>query len=202
MIERVPSVSKPKSSGSLEPPGAHDVGPLLRAVREERGLSVSELSRMCGLTRSFLSQVENGQVSPSFASMQKVVTALGMTLGDLFSQPRESDPVVRKNDRPKIHYPGLELEDELLVPDMKGKLQVMYSRVEPHGGSGEEPYVHNADEECVLVLKGALVINVNGTEHMLQEGDTITFCSRIPHSWSNPLAIQTECIWIITPPGF
>ncbi|HZU13828.1 MAG TPA: cupin domain-containing protein [Chloroflexota bacterium] len=200
MIERVPRVDGPRRR--LQETQSHDVGPLLRGVREGRGLSLSQLSRMCGLTRSFLSQVESNQASPSVASLQKIVSALDMTLGDLFQPPSEPNPVVRKAERRRIHYPGLELEDELLVPGMRGKLQVMHSRVEPHGSSGDEPYVHDADEECVIVLTGALEMDVDGIEYCLDEGDTITFCSRLPHSWRNPLDRTTECIWVITPPGF
>lgn len=201
MIERVPPVDRSRRPARSET-DSHDIGPLLRAVREERKLSVSRLSRLCGLTRSFLSEVENGQASPSVASLQKIVSALGMTLGDLFQPMAEPTLVVRREERRTIHYPGLALEDELLVPSMRGKLQVMYSYVEPHGGSGAEPYIHNADEECVIVLKGALEINVDGLDHYLREGDTITFCCRLAHSWRNPLDQTTECIWIITPPGF
>lgn len=201
MIERVPPVDRTRRTPNSDA-DSHEVSQLLRAVREERGLSLSQLSRMCGLTRSFLSQVENNQASPSVASLQKIVSALDMTLGDLFHPSSEPNPVVRREERRRIHYPSLDLDDELLVPSMRGKLQVMYSRIEPHGGSGDEPYVHDADEECVIILKGALEMNVDGIEYYLREGDTVTFSSRLAHSWRNPLDETTECIWIITPPGF
>ena len=179
-----------------------DVSALLRSARGERGLSVSKLARASGLSRSFLVQVEAGQVSPSVASLQKLVSAMGMTLGDLFVQVRPSGLVVRREQRPSLRYRGLDLEDQLLVPSMRGKLQVMWSIIEPGGGSGEEPYVHEADEECVLVIHGLLDITVNGHQYRLRRGDAITFSSRLPHQWRNPSARSTQCVWVITPPGF
>ena len=103
----------------------YDVGHRLQKVRSQKGISLSELSRLSGLTRSFLSQVEKGKVSPSVASLGRIASSLGITLGALFASPLDHDPVVRRENRPRLRYHGIGIEDELLSPTLTGKLEVL-----------------------------------------------------------------------------
>jgi len=84
---------------------------------------------------------------------------------------------------------------------LEGKFEVIYSQVEPGGGSGEL-YTHDSDEECLVVLKGRMEVNVGGQIYVLEEGDAITFSSRIPHGWRNVGSETAELIWVIAPPTF
>lgn len=179
-----------------------DFGRRLQEIRLERGLSSSDLARLSGLTRSFLSRVENGQASPSLASMQKIAIALGMTLGALVTTRQDHSPVVRRDQRPRLRYPGLKTEDELLSPTQSGSLEVLVCTIDPGGTSGDEAYSHRGDEECVVVMTGALRIWVDAVEYTLEEGDAITFACQLPHRWENAHSGQTKCFWVITPPGF
>lgn len=184
------------------PDGEFDIGHRLRQVRTGREMTLSELARRSGLTRSFLTQVENGRVSPSVASVQKIASALGISLGALFTRPSDHNPVVRRHERPRLRYPVAGINDELLTPSMTGKLQVLYATIEGQGESGEELYTHEADEECIVVLSGVLEVRLAGEQYLLEQGDAITFSSRIPHGWRNPLHRKSECMWIMTPAGF
>ena len=64
---------------------------------------------------------------------------------------------------------------------MAGRLQVIISTIEPGGGTGEEPYTHDSDEEVVVILAGVLDLWVADEHYVLREGDAITFPSRLPH---------------------
>ena len=50
---------------------------------------------------------------------------------------------------------------------MAGRLQVILSTIEPGGGTGEEPYTHDSDEEVVIVLEGILELWVADEHHVL-----------------------------------
>ena len=64
------------------------VGDHLRDVRTRQGFSVRALAARAGCSPSFISQVEHGQASPSISSLERLVQALGMTLGDFFPRGR------------------------------------------------------------------------------------------------------------------
>src|SRR6266702_2174034 len=180
-----------------------DLGATIRKLREGRQLSLKEVAARSGLTQSFLSQVERNLTSPSVASLRKVAQAFGVPLTKLFQGPvRPENRVVRRAERRQLIHPGRQWRDYLLTPSLTGKLQVILSVIEPGGGSGEEPYAHDSDEECVVILRGRLDFWVGPDRYLLEEGDSIVFESRIPHRYRNPGPEQTEVLWITTPPSY
>lgn len=109
--------------------------------------------------------------------------------------------IVRKKDRSQFFYPNPALTKDFLLTNLEGKLQVIYSTTEPGGNRGQ-PYTHNSDEECVIILAGEMELKVNDEIFMLYQGDTIKYSSRLPHSWKNIGEETLEVLWIITPPSF
>lgn len=180
-----------------------DIGLTIHRFREERQLSLKDLAARSGLTQSFLSQVERGLTSPSVASLRKIAQAFGAPLAALFQGPSaQANHVVRRGQRRQLLHPGRQWRDELLTPNLQGKLQVIWSVIEPGGGSGDEPYAHDSDEECVVVLRGQLEVWVGLDHYTLDEGDSIVFESRIPHRNVNPGPERAEVLWITTPPSY
>ncbi len=183
--------------------GEPDLGMTIRRLRESRQLSLKEVAARSGLTQSFLSQVERNLTSPSVASLRKVAQALGVPLAALFQGPTTpEDHVVRRSERRQLVHPRRQWRDYLLTPNLTGKLQVILSVIEPGYGSGDEPYAHDSDEECVVILRGRLEFWVGSDWYLLEEGDSIVFESRIPHRNRNPGPDQAEVLWITTPPSY
>jgi quercetin dioxygenase-like cupin family protein len=79
---------------------------------------------------------------------------------------------------------------------------VILSSIEEGAGSGEEPYSHDSDEECVVVLKGQLEFWVGEEHFRLSEGDALLFESRRLHRNRNPGPGRSEVLWVITPPSY
>src|SRR6266568_1811848 len=180
-----------------------DLGATIRRLRESRQLSLKEVAMRSDLTPSFLSQVERNLTSPSVASLRKVAQAFGVPLTALFQGPTTpEDHVVRRNERRQLIHPKRQWRDYLLTPNLTGKLQVILGVIEPGGGSGDEAYAHDSDEECVVILRGRLEFWVGTDWYLLEEGDSIVFESRIPHRNSNPGPDQAEVLWITTPPSY
>ena len=61
------------------------IGKRVRELRNENELSLRELGKRAGVTASFLSQVENDQVSPSLNSLQSIATALNVPMFSLLN---------------------------------------------------------------------------------------------------------------------
>jgi XRE family transcriptional regulator, regulator of sulfur utilization len=72
----------------------------LRHLREKKGITMRALAERLDFYSSFLSQIENGQCSPSISSMEKIAHALGVTLGQFFlSATQQVVNIVRASDR-------------------------------------------------------------------------------------------------------
>ncbi len=211
MAVREPATTKPdtKPGGtpSAQPPGSPetievDLGARIRALRLAGGLTLRRVAADASVTESFLSQVERGVAAPSIATVQRIARALGRSIAELFAADERAGIVVRARDRRRVVYQGLGAIDEFLTRATDGKLQVILSTIEPGGGTGDEAYTHDSDEEVVVVLEGSLDLWVGPEHFRLEAGDAVTHSSRLPHRNTNPGPGAARVLFCITPPSF
>ena len=191
-----------RASDAPETPIEVDLGARIRALRLARGETLRRLAADAGVTESFLSQVERGVASPSIASVQRIARALGQSIAELFAADERAGIVVRARDRRRVVYQGLGAIDEFLTRATDGRLQVILSTIEPGGGTGDEAYTHESDEEVVVVLEGSLDLWVGPEHFRLEAGDAVTHSSRLPHRNTNPGPGVARVLFCMTPPSF
>jgi transcriptional regulator with XRE-family HTH domain len=196
------AAAAPGAAAAASAPVEVDLGARIRVLRLARGATLRQLAAQAGVTESFLSQVEREVTSPSIASVQRIARALDLAIAELFTEEAPYGRVVRRADRRQIAYPGLRAIDEFITSDMTARLQVILSTIEPGGGTGDEPYAHESDEEVVIVLSGQLELWVAGEHHVLEEGDSIAYSSRLPHRNVNSSDWQAVVLFCLTPPSF
>ena len=178
------------------------VGQRIRALRVRRKFTIAEVAKRTGYTPGFISQVENDQTNLSIDSLLRLAATLGSSVNAFFDEPKPKDRVVRKERRGHIAYPRRGMTDYLLSPTLTGHMQLILSEINPNSTTGPEPYTHDSDEECGIVLKGTIRVWVGDDEYVLKAGDTITFESRIPHKWENIGKSKAEVLWVMTPPSW
>ena len=70
------------------------IGDRIRAFREERNLSQSDLQQMTGLHPAYISRVENGRTVPQVGSLERLAKSLRIPISALLydgDEPRQSD---------------------------------------------------------------------------------------------------------------
>jgi transcriptional regulator with XRE-family HTH domain len=196
-----------RASPGLKEPRAdarrrHDavaVGRRLRDLRHAQHLSLVQLARQAGLSQGYLSQVERDRATPSTAALSKLAEALSVPVAHFFEPSHERLPedwVVRRGGRRTILYPGSTVKNELLVPDLRGRLEAIYFRAR---GKTRSPVYKHEGEEFGYVLKGRLRVTVGDDTFVLGKGDSITLPSHQPHFWE-ALGRGVEALWVATPP--
>jgi transcriptional regulator with XRE-family HTH domain len=195
-VDRAPAQKASPGQAS----GAHvELGRRLRERRQELGLSLAELATRTNLTKGHLSTIERGLASPSMASLLALCDQLQVRIGALFDPPMSS--LVRASERVRIDYGGEGLEQYLLTPGSRVRLQVTHTTFEPGGTAGAEQYSIQAEEEFLLVLSGVVVVEMNGSSHTLNRDDAFTFDPREKHTFRNPSPDKTARVLIVvTPP--
>ena len=173
------------------------LGKMLREARRDR-FTVEELSEQAGVSSGLISQIERGRGNPSFATLEKLVRALDLSLASVFAEPAsESSMVVRSKERAKLMMPKEGLVYELMTPRSGNGLAMVRTQVPKGFDNRLDPFLH-AGEECVYIVSGALEITVGDTTFELTEGDTIRFDSGIPHSWRNHSGARVELMGAFT----
>ena len=188
-------------SAPADPTPEGGVGPRLRQLREQKALSARQVSDLAGLTPAYLSRLENGRVSPTVATLARLVSAMGETMATLFQEPPgQQETVVRRADRHLMQSRGV--LDSQVTPGWAKRLEILESLVEPGQGSSDSLHTHAGEEECVLVLEGRLDLFLGDDRFHLEAGDSATFDSRTPHRWRNPSADRSRVLWVITPASY
>ncbi len=179
--------------------GEIQVGPRLRAARRERGLTISDVAEQAGLTAGFISQLERDLTSASLSSLYRICAVLGIRVGNLVDDV-PSGQLIRREQQTRRSLAMGNAEHLLLTSREERRFHVTESHIPPGGSAGDELYTLPADVELVYVLRGSLELRVGDETHLLEEGDTLTYSPRDPHTWRNPSdSDEAVVLWTALP---
>ncbi len=176
------------------------ISEIVRALREAQSLSVRTLASKSGFSASFISQIENGQASPSISSLEKIASALGVTLFEFFGKSESrAFVVVRATDRPRLQSAWSKAHIESLSTDSISRLESLLITIEPTGCSGNSLHVQSR-EHFAFVVSGEIVLFLENDRQTLTAGDAVTIPAQRPYRWSNESAESAQ-ILLVFPKG-
>lgn len=166
-----------------------DIGSQIRNLRNQRELTLQELSDLTGLSKPNLSQIENNIVTPPISTLLKISSALGVPIGTFFQKTNQDTNmvVVRKEDRygiakgPHISHIGYSYEP-LAYPKADKNMEPFIVHMEDRDAA-DIVYNNHKGEEFLLLLEGELEFRYGDNTVVLYEGDSIYFDSSIPHGY-------------------
>ena len=177
-------------------PAATDaaLGEALQRLRNERGLSLRTLAAKAGFSPSFLSQVENSQASPSIASLERLTSALGVSMAEFFRDlASDSGLVMRASDRRRFtsQWSRARLEPLVPAPGALDSLEGVLITIEPGGRSGRALLVREQDQ-LALALEGEITLTLGRASHVLHPGDAAAIPANCAHAWENRGAAEAR----------
>lgn len=173
------------------------IGSRIRSVRQAQRLTIDQVAESTGLTKGFLSRVERDLTSPSVASLVTLCQVLSIDVGDLFTQP--DTHVVKLSEAPRISLGGEGIVEQLVTARSERRLQMIRAVIEPRGEGEKELYSVDCEVEVLNVISGKFILIFANERFELDEGDTVTFPGREPHSWANPTDEQAVVTWTLVP---
>src|SRR2546421_3163316 len=186
----------------VAPAAVHvELGERLRAIRQLRRKTLKEVAAAAAISESFLSQLERGRTNATIATLQRLSTALGIEVSDLFTTGRPQPRVLRRGAREFIAWGELGRK-ALLTPKPFHSLEVVVARFDPGGSTGDEPYTHGDSEELLVVIEGRVHVQLGTEVHDLGAGDTVHYQSSTPHRVSNADDGVAEVTFVISPPSY
>lgn len=172
-----------------------DVGQRLHLIRKINGWSQRELARRAGVTNSAISQMEQGRISPSVASLKKVLDGVPISLADFFSADlaASANAFYRSNQMPNIGESNI--TSKLLAADKRRrKMSVVWEFYPPGADTGEVLLTVNG-ERAGIVFDGELEVAVGAETQALRSGDGFYIESLRPHRIRN--AGTMGCIAVV-----
>jgi transcriptional regulator with XRE-family HTH domain len=170
--------------------GPPAVGERLHALRKARKLSLDELSKAAGVSKSMLSQIERNEANPTVAVLWRLTNALSVALAEFLTVEHQeiASPVVwvvPSHATPVIKSPDGKCVLRILGPvEMVGRIEWYELRMEPGGVLSSEPHQTNAKEH-LSVFEGSVVLDVAGTRKDVRHGETARYPVDVHHSITN-----------------
>ena len=157
-----------------------------------------EVAEQSGLTTGFISQLERDLTSASLSSLYRICAALGIRVGDLIHDV-PSGRLIRREEQARRSLAMGDAEHLLLSSATSGA-STSPSRTSRPAGARAKALTLPADVELVYVLSGSLELRVGDETHELEQGDTITYSPRDPHTWRNPSETEEAVVlWTALP---
>lgn len=177
------------------------LGKKIRDLRLRRGLTVQQLAEASGLSKGFISQVENERTSPSLATLADLATALETSVAYLVVEEDQVPYVVRAHERQRVQVGGNTSRVEILSAHPKRNLELLMAELPPGMSAGDKRHYHHG-EECMLCLEGRVSVNCGDHQLVLEAGDSCHYDGRVPHAIENCGSSPARVIIAITPAAF
>ncbi len=178
-------------------------GEKIREIRERRQLTMKEVARRAGLSESLISQIERNKVAPAIDTLLAVVEVLDIDLEYLFRDFKRDRQVnlVRKAERQKVVLRKMTYEQlsRTIGSDEEHGIEAYFLEIKPGGESSSSEYGHPG-KELGVVISGSAEFTIGTKTYPLEEGDSLSFASSVPHVLRNTGSGPLRAFWVVTPP--
>lgn len=164
------------------------VGEKIKALREQRGLSLKDVADETGFSTALISQMENHLISPSLGTLIKLAKALQVQVGDFFGEAHEVPFAIVRNEERKTISRFASKEGvkygygyESLAFEKKNRhMEPFIVTLEPATIKTSKTSTHEG-EEFIYVLEGEMEVILGEHRDVLYPGDCIYYDSAVPH---------------------
>ncbi len=163
-----------------------EVGKRIRQLREEREISINDLSNLTGFDMKRLEDIESGRETPQLGTVMKLSRALDSAVGRLVSGVgTKLYSITRKNERKQISRSSSSTSKKTvysymsLAPEVKGRhMEALIVQLEK---SEEKDFSLHSGEEFIFVLKGVVNLTIGSDSYDLDPGDSAYYLSTTSH---------------------
>ena len=171
----------------------HEVGPRLKQLRAQRGVTLTALSEATGISKSTLSRLETGQRRASLELLLPLAQAYRVPLDDLVGAPEVGDP--------RIRLKATKVNGRTVLPLTRspGGMQA-WKIIVPASNSEPAPKSHEG-YEWLFVLSGRMRLVLGEHDLVLGAGEAAEFDTRVPHWFGSTGEQPAEILSMFGPQG-
>jgi len=181
-----------------------EVGRQVREFRQSLGMTIADLARATRLSPGMLSKLENGQTSPSLATLQSLSAALNIPLTALFASYDEKRDVtfVKAGQGLTIERRGTRAGHlyQLLGHSLRGSIQVEPYLITLDQHSDAFPIFRHPGYEFIYMLDGELSYRHADRIYRLEPGDSLFFDADAPHGPQDLRRLPATYLSVIVSP--
>ncbi len=170
----------------------------IKSLRESKGLSIRALAEACNVSPSSLSQIEQGDTSPSVATLEKLAHGLRLPIAAFFAEVEEGSAleIIDAENCPSFSLRG-DAEITLLAAQHHNSgFEPMLIRLQPGGALAEQPFLVGVESEFVWIRSGRAQLYFDGHDYEIKTAQSVHYDPRRNHNWQNPYDQTCEMLLV------
>lgn len=157
----------------------------IRRLREENKLSMDELSKLSGVSKSMLAQIERGEGNPTISTLWKISNGMKAPFDALTVRPKTPYEIVKTSElQPLLEDNGKVKNYSIFPDDENRRFAVYYLELDKGGHLKSEPHLKGTTE-FITIFAGRLEISADGHHFTVGTGESIRFKADTAHSYKN-----------------
>jgi transcriptional regulator with XRE-family HTH domain len=177
-----------------------EVGATLQRLRLARGLTLEDLSRIAGVSKSMLSQIEREKANPTIAITWRLANALGVQIGELLSSEVRTVDLIRVVDAHEIPtLPGSHAGYSLRIlgpMDLAGKYEWYELTLQPGGELASQAHDPGTTEHLTVVT-GTVELEVGAEKRKIKHGATARYLADQNHAIRNAGKTEAKALLVV-----
>jgi len=157
----------------------------VKRLREENKLSMDELAKLSGVSKSMLAQIERGDGNPTISTLWKISNGMKVPFDALTVRPKSPYEIVRTAEIQPLPEDGGKVKNYSLFPDDENRrFAVYYLELDRESYWESEPHLKGTTE-FITIFTGKIEICTDGHRFEVEKGESIRFKADIAHSYKN-----------------
>ncbi|MBI4683745.1 MAG: helix-turn-helix domain-containing protein [Nitrospirae bacterium] len=174
---------------------SYDIGSRVKEARGRLNMSQKDLADKIGLTPSFISQLENNQISPSLNSFLQIADTLGINPAIFLQQGQKNNGAEWLIDSDTMRDNLFEKDQSYSIFNIisKNKTSAFITVLNPSAELNRH-FLQHKREELIYVIKGNITVKIDNKERMLKPGDSVYITDSLPSLWKNNVNEEAELL--------
>lgn len=157
----------------------------IRRLREENKLSMDELSKLSGVSKSMLAQIERGEGNPTISTLWKLSNGMKVPFDALTVRPKSPYEIVKTYELQPLLEDGGKVKNYSIFPDDENRrFAVYYLELDKDSYWESEPHLKGTTE-FITIFAGSIEISADGQRFTVDKGESIRFRADTVHSYKN-----------------
>ncbi len=161
-----------------------NVGKNIKTIREQKKITLDSASKLTGVSRSMLAQIEKGEVNPTISILWKIANGYKVSFTSLVKydtpslliKSEEVRPFI-ESDEKYINYPAFPFQEDK-------QFETYRIEIKEGGYLQAQPHLDGA-EEYITVFDGEVEIIADSETFRIKKGDSLCFKADVAHSYKN-----------------
>lgn len=157
----------------------------IKRLREEKKLSMDELAKLSGVSKSMLAQIERGDGNPTISTLWKISNGMKVPFDALTVRPKSPYEIVKTSELQPLLEDGGKVKNYSLFPDDENRrFAVYYLELDKESYWESEPHLKGTTE-FITIFAGKIEIYSGQQRFVVEERESIRFKADVFHSYKN-----------------